>query len=262
MPRLHLIEIEDQPWCPTPVRDGATDYLQFVLDKLRPYRPVAGRLAAAIRRTGSRRVIDLCSGAGGPWPGLLPEVRSALGDQPLEVLLTDLYPNQAAWEKLQVDSKDSLQGYDRPVDATRVPAELEGFRTLFSGFHHFRPEQARAILQDAVANRQGIGIFETTERKPEQVVGMLFVPLIILLVTPAIRPVRLSRLLLTYLLPAIPFIGIFDGVVSCLRTYTPAELEEMTALLQTYTWEVGQDRNGMAPPVTYVLGYPSRAGDR
>ena len=31
MKRLHLIEIHDQDWCPRTVRDGETDYLQFVI---------------------------------------------------------------------------------------------------------------------------------------------------------------------------------------------------------------------------------------
>ena len=31
MKRLHLIEIHDQHWCPRTVRDGETDYLQFVI---------------------------------------------------------------------------------------------------------------------------------------------------------------------------------------------------------------------------------------
>jgi hypothetical protein len=34
--RWHLIEIEDQPWCPAAVRDAATDYLQFIIDRTRP----------------------------------------------------------------------------------------------------------------------------------------------------------------------------------------------------------------------------------
>ena len=56
---------------------------------------------------------------------------------------------------------------------------------------------------------------------------MIVVPLIILLVTPAIRPLRLSRLIFTYLLPAIPIIGLFDGIVSCLRTYSPEEMRQL-----------------------------------
>ena len=50
------------------------------------------------------------------------------------------------------------------MSATAVPARLSGFRTMFTSFHHFKPEQAQAILADAVRNRCGIGIFEFTYR--------------------------------------------------------------------------------------------------
>ena len=45
-----------------------------------------------------------------------------------------------------------------------------------------------------------------------------------LLLTPFFRPFRLSRLVFTYLLPLIPLTTIWDGVVSILRLYSPAEL--------------------------------------
>jgi len=40
----------------------------------------------------------------------------------------------------------------------RVPDELTGFRTIFSAFHHFRPEEARAVVADAAHQRQGIAV--------------------------------------------------------------------------------------------------------
>jgi hypothetical protein len=39
--RRQLIEIEDQSWCPAAVRDGLTDYLQFITDHTEPYAPAA-----------------------------------------------------------------------------------------------------------------------------------------------------------------------------------------------------------------------------
>src|SRR5439155_21664731 len=115
------------------------------------------------------------------------------------------------------------------VDATSGPPALSGFRTLFSSFHHFRPEEARRILADAVRQRQGIGVFEATQRSAPAMLAMLLTPLFVLLATPFIRPFRLSRLFWTYLLPVVPIVALFDGVVSCLRTYTPTELRALVA---------------------------------
>ncbi len=49
MRRRQLIEIEDQPWCPTAVRDGLTEYLQFISDRTEPYAAAARLLADALR---------------------------------------------------------------------------------------------------------------------------------------------------------------------------------------------------------------------
>jgi hypothetical protein len=149
------------------------------------------------------------------------------------------------------------------VNALCVPPELAGFRTLFSSFHHFKPAEARALLRDAVASRCGIGIFEGTQRRPIVMLGMLLTTLLVWLITPLIRPFRWEQLLWTYLLPVVPLVVLFDGIVSCLRTYTVTELAAFTAELSGsgYAWEVGEARvQGLLSPVTYLIGYPAIAG--
>jgi hypothetical protein len=92
----------------------------------------------------------------------------------------------------------------------------------------------------------------------------LFVPLVALVVVPFARPFRWSRLLWTYLIPFVPLVMLFDGIVSCLRAYSPAELRELTAGLssQGYQWEMGEERAGLLRlPVTYLIGCP-RSGER
>ena len=72
MKRLHLFEIHDQDWCPRVIRDAETDYLQFVIAQTKPYAAMVPILSGALQRTGARHVLDLCSGAGGPWFWLRP----------------------------------------------------------------------------------------------------------------------------------------------------------------------------------------------
>ena len=36
-----------------------------------------------------------------------------------------------------------------------------------------------------------------------------------------------GRLFFTYLVPVVPFVWVFDGYISCLRTRTPAELQQL-----------------------------------
>lgn len=130
---------------------------------------------------------------------------------------------------------------------------------MFTSFHHFAPEEARAILQNAVDAGQSIGVFEITRRAPSTIALMFPWALMLFAFTPLIRPFRWSRLLYTYLIPIIPLVLLFDGVVSCLRTYRPQELREIIKNLSgiEYQWEVGEHPTGSGrAPITYLIGTP------
>lgn len=265
MPRLHLFEIEDQPWCPAAVRDTLTDTLAFVLNRTNRYGPIVPRLRRALERTGARRILDLCSGAGGPWLRLLPQLEGGGAGEPrIDILLTDRYLNRPALERVRGASGHRIDFHPHPVDATRVPPELDGFRTLFTAFHHFRPADARAILEDAVREGQGIAIFEVNERRLLSLLILAFAPLAVLFAVPFLRPFRAAHLLWTYVIPVAPVAALVDGVVSCLRAYSPAELRELSRGLcgGRYTWEIGRERGGLWPgSVTYLIGYPETGSD-
>jgi hypothetical protein len=60
-------------------------------------------------------------------------------------------------------------------------------------------------------------------------------------------------------LPIIPLVLLFDGLVSCLRTYQPRELRELIGGLAApeYRWETGEQAGTFGSlPITYLIGYP------
>jgi hypothetical protein len=250
--RLHLIEILDQAWCPQAVRHGATDYLEAITSRGDIYRNVQPEFFRAIRDCGAKRVIDLCSGGGGPW--LSAGWRCALAKhRPLTVVLTDKFPSHVLRGRLREDPYVSCVGFS--VDAACVPESLSGFRTIFSSFHHFPDAFALAVLGDAVRCGEGFAMAEVTLRTPRAFATMLLMPLFAWILTPGIRPFRWSRLLLTYLLPVIPMVVLWDGIVSCLRTRTPEELLALTNSFPQYEWTAGYARGTWLAPV-YLIGEP------
>ena len=179
---------------------------------------------------------------------------------PLEsVVLTDLYPDGEHVEQLAGPEDGLICAHAEPVDATSVPPELHGFRTICNAFHHFDPEMAQGILQDCVNQRQGVCVLELNERSPMAVLTMIFAPLSLLLFTPFIKPFLVSRILLTYVLPLIPLLTLWDGLVSCFRIYSTRELRELVDRLDApgYHWEIGRDRMPGAPThMIHLVGYP------
>lgn len=258
MARLHLLEIHEQPWCPPPVRDGTTDILNVIARWGRQYERVVPLLQETLSRSRARRVIDLCSGSGGPWLQLYSRFGASSGEA-IEIWLTDLYPNLPAMAAAAKQAHGQIHYVKEPVDVTRLPPELDGFRTLFTSFHHFPPDLARRILQDAVDHKQGIAIFEQTQRSVLGLLMMLTLPLIALVAVPFIRPFRLSRLFWTYIVPAIPLVLLHDGIVSCLRTYTAAEMEALIAGLHgaAFSWQIGRVSSPLSPlGIFYTIGWP------
>jgi hypothetical protein len=267
MRRLQFIEIHEQRWFPSSLRDGVTDALQFGVNVSGLYGTVAPLLRRALDLTGSgasgdqseagRSVVDMCSGGGGPWAKLSRSIESP----GIRIWLTDKYPNTPALEAVSAASENRIAFYPGSVDAMKVPVELKGLRTMFTSFHHFSPKDASAILRNAVEANEGIGIFEISQRTPATM-GIVFAYVFLLSICTAwIRPFRWSRLLWTYLIPIIPLVLTFDGVVSCLRTYRPVELREMVDGLASedqYQWETGVLSTGRVP-ITYLIGCPTGA---
>jgi SAM-dependent methyltransferase len=258
MSRSHLFEFHELPWFPAVWRDLLTDFLSFYASAFKPYSGVAPLLADALKGAGDARIIDVCSGAGQPLLSLLPALRRfGVGD--LQVTLTDKYPNLEARE--EIGETGGVVYLGTAVDAADVPADLKGFRTLFTSFHHFRPDAAREVLADAVRKGEGVGIFEYTERNwLIWTLPILLIPAFIWLSTPFIRPFRWRRFLWTYLIPVVPIVAMWDGFVSNLRTYSVSEIRELVRQLdhQEYQWKIGRAPSIGMSRVTYAIGFPKK----
>lgn len=259
MRRLQFIELHEQPWFPSSIRDEATDALQCGLNLLKAYMPITTLLQRAVDSTKSRSIVDLCSGGGGPWLDLSRKLKE--NAPALSIWLTDKYPNLAAFKSLSEVSENRLSVYSSSVDAINVPVVLPGFRTMFSSFHQFSPKNAAAVLQNAIDAGQGIGIFEITRPAVSTISLMFPWALLPFVCTPCIRPFRWSRLLWTYLLPIIPFVLWFDGVVSCFRSYGLQDLHKLVDQLTgaKYHWKIGECSSAWrGVRITYMVGYPLR----
>jgi hypothetical protein len=226
MRRVQFIELHEQPWFPSSLRDDVTDAVQFGFNLMRAYTPIAPLLQNLIDSTAhgnnnQQSIVDMCSGGGGPWLDLSRKLRGRDTDcNGVQIWLTDKYPNLEAFQSISASSDHHITYYPESVDAMNVPRALKGMRTMFTSFHHFPPEDARAILQNAVDAGESIGIFEITRRAPSTIL-------------------------------------LFDGIVSCLRTYRPQELRHIVERLTCcqYNWEIGE-LAGKRAPVTYLIGHP------
>lgn len=259
MNRVHLFEFEDQKWLPPVIRNGITEYLQFIITTIHIYRPAVPMIERLRHASASGEIMDLCSGAGGPWYSLL-QSGPLSNDPDFKVHLSDFFPNKPAFRALEAKHTPRVIIHEESIDATNVQINPGLSRTLFSAFHHFTPDQAEDILRDAVVKGGGIGLFEMTQRS---LFGIFYAGvaafLSCFLFTPFYRTFCWKRLVLTYLVPVIPICLAFDATVSAIRTYTPDELIAMARRADpdgTFVWESGRTKGTLLAPVgmLYLIG--------
>ena len=253
MGRIHLFEFEDQKWFPTFLRNYGTDFLQFLSNKTKMYKPIVHVIAKGLRKSKTNQIVDLGSGGGGGLIWLNSELQKEI--EGLKIILTDFYPNIPAF-KLTKTKSDNFEYVEKSVDARNVPKELNGLRTQFLSLHHFKPNDAKLILQNAIDTDSSIAIFEGQERSLPSILAMLFSPLSVLLTTPFIRPFKLGRIIFTYIIPIVPLFVLWDGIISSLRTYSVKEMNELVENLkgtETYDWEINKVKSGPSV-ILYLLG--------
>jgi hypothetical protein len=90
------------------------------------------------------------------------------------------------------------------------------------------------------------------------ILAMIFLPISVLITTPFIRPFKFVRLIFNYLIPIAPLFVLWDGVVSCFRTYSVPEMTSLVDKLENkdnFDWEIERIKSGPGV-VIYLLGTP------
>lgn len=260
MKRIHIFEFEDFPWFPKWLRDPMTRYLVSFHRLVGTGEVVASLLDRALQRTGKARVVDVCSGGGGPMVEVFDSLKSKYGRQDLEMILTDLYPNTSAAAEVNGLGKQGLSFRTEPVDATDVPADLTGVRCMVGSFHHMTPELGRKILQNTFNARQAIVIVEPSDNSSPKAIWWLSIPFVFLstfFITPKVRPMKWQQLVFTYIIPLLPLFIAWDGAVSNARIYTQGDYDELLVGMkdaQDYEWEYGVVKGKGRK--SYLLGLP------
>jgi hypothetical protein len=244
MKRFHLIELHEQRWMPAWLRRGFVETLGAVFKLTGVYRNVAPIYARWIKESGGREVLDLASGAAGPTEDLLLGLCKA-GIEPPAFCLSDIFPMKEDFRLAALANPHHISCIEEPIDALSVPPPYgRDLRQMVSAFHHFPPEQARMILRDAIERSRGICILEPFERNPRHL-ALALLGIFPALIAPLLaRRWRLSHFIASWIIPIIPLMLVFDGIVSVLRIYTRDEIDEMIAAAggESFRWSISSTR--------------------
>ena len=260
MKRIQLFEFEDFRWIPDSIRSSMTRLLTVLIRMMGIHHIISKKVKSVLEENNLSSVVDLGSGAGGAMPIIhedIPEVK---------MTLSDLYPNKAAFKYINSLPKNNLHYSETPVNATQFESTPTGLKTMINCFHHMPPTQAKEILTSAYKAKQPFLIYEMAENKMPLAVWVLMLPIsmvimvvMVLFMTPFVKPLTWQQLLFTYLIPIIPILYAWDGQASMPRMYS---MEDMDTLLEglssnDYSWtkEPALNEKGKATG-TFVIGLP------
>lgn len=195
--------------------------------------------------------------------------------EPVQFVLTDLHPHIENWSQAAALSPN-LHFSPDPIDASNAPTDLlanhletnlprsvtrtkKAFRLYNLAFHHFDDPLARDILRNTLETSDGFAIFELQDRSIKGFLACCLLGIGVLLSTPkyAWRWRSPATLFWSWVIPVLPFVLVFDGWMSALRTRT---VEEVEVLMRTCgldekelaKWEVRSGSVTHLPPVANV----------
>ncbi|KAG8170040.1 hypothetical protein KVR01_000785 [Diaporthe batatas] len=278
VPRMHLFEIDDQPWFPpwfrAKVQAALTQTWNSQIPLLQPVSParMVSRLLQAHLgdRLADHVFVDFCAGGGGPTPSIERYINQDTSQGPVQFVLTDLHPHIENWTRASRRSPN-IHFSPSQIDASDAPPDLlanhlntnnalgsgkKQFRLFNLAFHHFDDPLARRILANTLQTSDGFAIFELQDRSLRAFLACCLLGVGVLLSAPlfAWRWRSPGTLFWSWVVPVLPFVLVYDGWVSSLRTRTPDEVE---ALLRTCgagedevsQWEMRSGRECHLPPV-------------
>jgi hypothetical protein len=261
MGRIHAFEVNDTAFFPRFLRESIVETLGLGLRWGHIYDAVSPLFASFIERAGVSSVLDIGTGTGEPASILLGALERA-GLKAPRFVLSDLFPNETALERVAARHPGMIEIVRTPVDATNVPPAVDQpARMVISAFHHFTPELARRLLADSVAKRRPIFILEAFPRKLRRVVSVLPAMTAAIFANPFLcGHDRLLKLVFTFLIPIIPIAGFFDAVVSVLRIHSESELRAFVEPLGGgFVWECHEVRFFPFGRAMVFLGVPGHA---
>ena len=267
MKRIQLFEFEDFSWFPGWLRICMTNLIVILQKMIGIPEVLSGLIANILRKKNLLNIVDLGSGSGGVMPEVMESLRNDQNLKNIQMVLTDLYPNQEMYKKFNINRNDQISYLETSVDATNIATAPEGLKTMINSFHHMPPKKARAILESAQRTNQPLLIYEMGVNSIPLLIWWLLLPIsliiiiiMVLFMTPFVKPLTWRQIVFTYLIPIIPVCYAWDGQASLPRMYTLKDLDVLLEGLgsDNYTWEKGyaKKKNGKKQG-TYLLGLPN-----
>ena len=183
-------------------------------------------LNAFIEKSGGK-VLDPCAGSGYVDALLIKEMKQ----QDLQFYLSDfmIHKNPEFREHINNLDDPRIHYLEQSIDVLQDNPDFRCPKIFINAFHHFDDEQVAQICKLNLSHGDDILVLEYCDNAFVSYLSMLFGPLIAMILLPFITERRqlLVTAVFTYLIPIVPLMLLWDGLVSNLRCYSHRSLKNI-----------------------------------
>lgn len=254
-------QLSHATWMPNVVKVLMTEFLDFIVKMVNANRPFLPLLKTA-KGTASE-IYLLAPQVGGSSALLVPDLQKIDEIKKITLLTDDL--TAARYQHLL-----ALEGVLKPPYEQATLAQIprqersqgEGInrRAVFSinQSHLLTDEEFIQLLKTLEQKFDQIMIGEGNNKSIRQIIGMtILAPLVAVFAAFFIKPFRWSRLFFTFVIPILPVMITWDGLVALIRIRNPKRLKEIVEAsgLQDWHWESGKLQNNRGGFIIYLNGW-------
>jgi len=259
--RRQAFEFMDLPQTPRCLRDSIVESLGNAIRWSGVYKNATTVFSEFCANLQSDKLLELCSGSGEPAAILLDTLNKQGKKLPC-FFISDLFPVNSKMEKVVEQFPDNIKAIKTPIDALSVPDSIpHSARVIISSLHHFTPDQARSILRDSAEKGKPIFILEPMRRRLMSVLKLGFFFFLSIMLNPIFsKRKRLLKVMLTYPIPLIPLMGMWDGGISVMRVYSEKELMALTSIIDAnFQWKFHNIPVAWGGSISVFVGKPHEA---
>jgi hypothetical protein len=218
---MHLFEFNDLPHIPRSIRQTLLELMELCNRGFRSFNQRAAREALdRARQEGCQAIVELGAG-GAPLTRLLTEDARLAG---IRLVPCDLFPDAASYSALEESYPGVVKPILTPVDYSEAHDFGPGALAVLVGtFHHIPPALRSKTLRALTKSAGRVVVFEPLRNTPLSIFLVFFsiVPALLLPLSGMGSRGTWRRILWCWLVPLVPCVFLWDGVVSCLRQWGP-----------------------------------------
>lgn len=221
----YLFECMDSKWLPESLRNTLFNAFDFSLSTLRKYyKLISKKIYTEIEKEKFSAIVEI--GAGNCNASL--ELHKLIKDRKITIIVCDISPNKKLYKEIEKKTKGKIKPIYHSVSAKDAAKYIPKNSLVFfsTSFHHFHILEQEQIIKSLSKKSKRIMIFESIKRNLPFIIfaSTLFIPILFLF--PIFKP-RPSHFFWCWIIPVVPFMLTWDGIVSCFRQNSAEEWKKL-----------------------------------